>query len=919
MARAAIGAGATGDAVFASANPTAALTALGLIGGSTTLDIGITGTANTAIYLADGGNILAGTVPILRGGTGAGDAATARSNLGADNASNLSGGTLSWSRLPTSGVTAGAYNWGTVNQYGLVEAAQNVAISSLNQNDSGISVFDSTPGIGTDGQIVFNLEGSTQALMDYRGFLGLATTKPQDRLHLAGGAEGNSILRLEGTDGTERLFRITTGPDTRWELGANDVSEGGKDTGSDFVIRNYDDAGKQLGTPISIERATGNVTINGTVTATNFVGGGAGSNITLGASAAAANPSRNSEAGTGLFSPATGVVAVANAGAESLRVAANGNVGIGTNNPGVRLEVAATGWSNATGGEVRITNSNLIGSGLTLKATGTGGASYSLLSTATSAGIGAGGFGIYDHAMDAYRLAFPLNGGLRIPANAGTDNFATPVGSSVPTKINIPLFDPGAFGQILIAGLPATAAASARAMSFVDARTVQHQPTLGVFSPNEQQIMGLTYDGSNTAGYLSSTVALGFKVNATTEALHIDTIGNVGIGKSPATKLDVNGTIGVGGVNALQLTSGGNPILGNTAMSTTLAPLSVGIGRDALALVSTEANSVAVGHQALAAATTATNNTAVGYRALTLGTSGSNTALGYNALAATTTGANNTGIGAFALLAQNRGSGNVALGRGALSSVTSGSNNLGLGYSVGSTVLNTGSNNILIGTSNAVTTPAADTSNWINLGNQFVSDGALTGSETIGLNRNSTGTPGTTALIVGTGASNGNGALLTAAGVWTNASDRRIKENIQQLGYGLDTVMRLRPVAYQMKGTQEKQIGFIAQEVEQVMPEVVVRPANLDDPSQHYTLAYGNMVATTVKAIQELKAENDQLRAEIAALRPNVQPERVETNHRGTTSIILVSGGIVLLLGLSGLGMMLFRLRREVRRLQKVA
>lgn len=908
VARAAIGAGVTGDAVFAAANPNSALTALGLIGGSATLDIGITGTANTAIYLADGGNILAGTVPILRGGTGAGDAATARGNLGADNAGNLTAGTLSWGRLPNSGVTAGAYNWGTVNQYGLVEAAQNVAINSLTQNNSGITVSDSTPGVGTDGQIAFNLEGSTKALMDYRGFLGLATTTPQDRLHIAGGDESNSILRLEGADGTERLFRFTTGADKRWELGADDVSEGGKDTGSDFIIRNFDDNGKQLGTPFSIERATGNVTINGTVTATNFVGGGAGGALNLGASAAAANPSRNSEAGTGLFSPATGVVAVANNGAESLRVAANGNVGIGTNNPGVRLTVQMASASstplrlNTTSGTA-IFSVNADQTNNYVDLVGPGGSLRFF--------AGAGNITSYANFGVAGAASFAAQSAAQVPASilaasGQTANLLQATSSGGATGDRLVLTAAGNVG--IGSATPNTL------LSLSPTNGNQAKITLWEASASQHYGFGITSGQLNYDTLGAHVFYSGGKNGSGTELMRLNTTG-LGIGKSPATKLDVNGTIGIDGVKALQLTSSGNPILGNTAMSTTLAPLSIGIGRDALALASAEAYSVALGDQALAAATTATNNTAVGYRALTLGTGGSNTALGYNALAATTTGANNTGIGAFALLAQNLGSGNVALGRGALSSVTSGNNNLGLGYSVGSTVLNTGSNNILIGTSNAVTTPAADTSNWINLGNQIVSDWSVTGSEAIGLNRTTTGTPGTTALIVGTGASNGNGAQLTAAGVWTNASDRRIKENIQPLSYGLDTVMRLKPVAYQMKDTHEKQIGFIAQEVEQVMPEVVVRPANLDDPTQHYTLAYGNMVATTVMAIQELKAENDRLRADIAGLRPNTRPERAATG----SSMILTTGFIVLLLGLGGLGMMVFRLRREVRRLQKVA
>jgi Chaperone of endosialidase len=105
-----------------------------------------------------------------------------------------------------------------------------------------------------------------------------------------------------------------------------------------------------------------------------------------------------------------------------------------------------------------------------------------------------------------------------------------------------------------------------------------------------------------------------------------------------------------------------------------------------------------------------------------------------------------------------------------------------------------------------------------------------------------------------------NTANLTSAGVWSNASDIHIKKNIVNMSrYGLATVMRMRPVEYQMKVNSEPQVGFIAQEMKKVVPEVV----SGQDGSM--SLSYGNLVAVTVKAIQELKADNDNLRAEFEA------------------------------------------------------
>jgi hypothetical protein len=83
-------------------------------------------------------------------------------------------------------------------------------------------------------------------------------------------------------------------------------------------------------------------------------------------------------------------------------------------------------------------------------------------------------------------------------SGTGTDTFTTPVGSGVPTKINIPLFSPGGFGQILAFGLTNAAPNSARVLSLFDQRGSGHQPTIQIFNPNEDALLGFTWDGSNS-------------------------------------------------------------------------------------------------------------------------------------------------------------------------------------------------------------------------------------------------------------------------------------------------------------------------------------------------------------------------------------------------------------------------------------
>lgn len=106
-------------------------------------------------------------------------------------------------------------------------------------------------------------------------------------------------------------------------------------------------------------------------------------------------------------------------------------------------------------------------------------------------------------------------------------------------------------------------------------------------------------------------------------------------------------------------------------------------------------------------------------------------------------------------------------------------------------------------------------------------------------------------------------AQLSAAGVWTNASDARHKENIRPIAYGLQQVLQLQPRAYNMIDSKVEQIGFVAQEVESVLPELVDTTVNSVTGEERMTLSYGQMTAVLVKAIQELKAEVDQLKSQL--------------------------------------------------------
>jgi hypothetical protein len=109
---------------------------------------------------------------------------------------------------------------------------------------------------------------------------------------------------------------------------------------------------------------------------------------------------------------------------------------------------------------------------------------------------------------------------------------------------------------------------------------------------------------------------------------------------------------------------------------------------------------------------------------------------------------------------------------------------------------------------------------------------------------------------LGTGLVYSNGGTLTS----TNPSDERLKDNIEGIAWGLEQILKLRPVSYTWKNdtiNQGTQFGFIAQEVQEVMPEAV---KEFGEEEQYLGLEKEAIYVTLVKAIQELKTEIDSLK-----------------------------------------------------------
>jgi hypothetical protein len=110
-----------------------------------------------------------------------------------------------------------------------------------------------------------------------------------------------------------------------------------------------------------------------------------------------------------------------------------------------------------------------------------------------------------------------------------------------------------------------------------------------------------------------------------------------------------------------------------------------------------------------------------------------------------------------------------------------------------------------------------------------------------------------------------NEARISDGGAFVDASDESIKKDIADIEYGIDTVKSLKPRKYKLKSSDVEQVGFIAQEMEVHVPEVVFTGITPDGNEQK-GIAYGQLTAVLTKAIQEQQTLIEALTARITAL-----------------------------------------------------
>jgi len=107
----------------------------------------------------------------------------------------------------------------------------------------------------------------------------------------------------------------------------------------------------------------------------------------------------------------------------------------------------------------------------------------------------------------------------------------------------------------------------------------------------------------------------------------------------------------------------------------------------------------------------------------------------------------------------------------------------------------------------------------------------------------------------------GNGNVLNSNSSYGSLSDQRIKENIVDATPKLESLKQVRIVNFNLIGDNQKQIGVVAQELEQIFPGMVE-----EDSEGMKAVKYSVFVPMLIKAIQEQQAMIEELKAKVAAL-----------------------------------------------------
>jgi hypothetical protein len=338
--------------------------------------------------------------------------------------------------------------------------------------------------------------------------------------------------------------------------------------------------------------------------------------------------------------------------------------------------------------------------------------------------------------------------------------------------------------------------------------------------------------------------------------------------------------------------------------SNTTGSSNVAVGRDCLYSNTTASNNTAVGYQAGYTNSTGASLTALGYQAGYSSTGNFNTFVG-KASGYTTTGADNTFIGHQAGYSVTTGSGNAFFGSttagsyGAGFYVTTGSKNTILGSyngNQGSLDIRTASNYIVLSDGDGNPRGTFTSGGWYKVqadssyqdiaglyhefssaqNNQvLIAASSNTGSGVTGIrSKLPAGANASAKFFIAELAGSGgvfqviaNGNVQNTNNSYGAISDIKLKENIVDATPKLADLMQVKVRNYNLKSDpSHKQLGVVAQELEQVFPSMIEETLDTDTEGNELgtttkAVKYSVFVPILIKAIQELKAELDEYKA----------------------------------------------------------
>lgn len=152
----------------------------------------------------------------------------------------------------------------------------------------------------------------------------------------------------------------------------------------------------------------------------------------------------------------------------------------------------------------------------------------------------------------------------------------------------------------------------------------------------------------------------------------------------------------------------------------------------------------------------------------------------------------------------------------------------------------------------------ADGSGYFVIGNESGINIAMDNNEILARNN----AVNSTLYIQTEGGFTSFGGNMYLNGTLLHSSDRRLKKDITKLSYGLDEILKLRPVEYfwKHKDQDQKSLGLIAQEVDAVISNIVQVGDNND---KTLTVSYTELIPVLIRAIQEQENKIETLESKL--------------------------------------------------------